>query len=70
MTNSVNQITTQFTMTMKVSKGKAIPVQGCERLRLPHIQTLGLQMAAKLSALRAGRFLLPGRFLVLTSVRG
>jgi hypothetical protein len=27
-------------------------------------------MAAKLSALRAGRFLAPGRFLVLISIRG
>jgi hypothetical protein len=56
-------------------KSKAVPVQsveactGCERLRLPHFQTFGSQMAARLSALRAGR-LLPGRFLVLVSVRG
>jgi hypothetical protein len=39
-------------------------------LRLPHFQTFGWQMAARLSALRAGRFLPPGKFLVLISVRG
>jgi hypothetical protein len=41
-----------------------------ERLRLPHFQTFGSQMAARLSALCAGCFLLSGRFLVLISVRG
>jgi hypothetical protein len=30
---------------------------GCERLRLSHFQTFGSQMHAKLSAIRAGRFL-------------
>jgi hypothetical protein len=39
-------------------------------LRLPHFQTFGSQMAAKLSALRAGRLLSPGIFLVFISVRG
>jgi hypothetical protein len=32
--------------------------------------TVDLQMTARLSALRAGRSLPPGRFLVLISVRG
>jgi hypothetical protein len=32
--------------------------------------TIGSQMASRLSALHAGRFLPPGRFLVLISVRG
>jgi hypothetical protein len=43
---------------------------GCERLRLPHFQIFGSQMAARLSVLRAGRPLHPGRFLILISVRG
>jgi hypothetical protein len=51
-------------------EGKVIPVQGCERLRFPHFQTFGSQMAVRLSALRVGHFLPPGRFLVLISVRG
>jgi hypothetical protein len=56
-------------------KDKAIPVQAEEALRavnlnLPHFRTFGSQMAARLSALRAGRFLPPGRFLVLISVTG
>jgi hypothetical protein len=51
------------------STGRGGP-SGCERLRLPHFQTFGPQMAARLSALRAGRFLPPGRFLTLISVRG
>jgi hypothetical protein len=51
-------------------KVKLSPVEAVgERLRLPHIQTFGSPMAARLSALRAGRFLPPERFLVLTSVR-
>jgi hypothetical protein len=53
--------------------GKFISVQAvkfCERLRLPHFQILCSQMAARLSALCAGCFLPPGRFLVLISVRG
>jgi hypothetical protein len=29
-------------------------VEGCERLRLPHFQTFGSQMATRLSALRTG----------------
>jgi hypothetical protein len=47
-------------------KGKVIPVQAvealkrCERLRLQHFQTFGSQMAAKVLALRARRFLPPG----------
>jgi hypothetical protein len=54
-----------------LGKGKAIPVQDveglkvAERLRLPHCQTFGSQMAARFSAPRAGHFLPPGRFLVL-----
>jgi hypothetical protein len=41
------------------------------RRRDSHIfYTIGSQMAAKLSALRASRPLSPGRFLVLISVRG
>jgi hypothetical protein len=58
-----------------MSKGKVIPVQAVEALRVArgcgsHIfQTIGSQIAAKLSDLRAGRFLPPGRFLVLISVR-
>jgi hypothetical protein len=39
-------------------------------LRLPHFQTFGSQMAARLLALRDSRPLPPGRFLVLISVRG
>jgi hypothetical protein len=39
--------------------------------RLPHfVYTIGLQMAVRLSILRASRPLLPGRFVVLISVRG
>jgi hypothetical protein len=55
---------------------KVTPVQAVEALRVvrgwgSHIfQTFGTQMAASLSALRAGRFLPPERFLVLISVRG
>jgi hypothetical protein len=44
-------------------------LRGCETSRLPHFQTFGSQMAARLSALRAGRFQPPGRFQVLISVR-
>jgi hypothetical protein len=41
------------------------------RRRGSHIfLTVNSQMAVRLSALRAGRFLLPGRFLVLISLRG
>jgi hypothetical protein len=41
------------------------------RGRGSHIfQTIGAQMVVRLSALRAGRPLLPERFLVLISVRG
>jgi hypothetical protein len=48
-------------------KGKVIPIQVMEalrvdkRLRLPHFQIFGSQMAARLSALLAGHFLPPGR---------
>jgi hypothetical protein len=38
--------------------------------RLPHFYTIGSQMAVRLSSLRAGRPLPPGRFLVLISIRG
>jgi hypothetical protein len=57
-------------------KGNAIPVQAVEthrvvRRRGSHIlQTIGSQTAVRLSVLRAGRPLHPGRFLVLISVRG
>jgi hypothetical protein len=53
-------------------KRKAIPVQalGPREVEAPTFQTFGSQMAARLSALRAGRFLPPGRFLLLISVRG
>jgi hypothetical protein len=45
--------------------------KGCETSRLPHfLQAIGSQMAVSLSALRAGRSLPQGRFLVLVSVRG
>jgi hypothetical protein len=61
----------------RVKNGKVIPVtgregpQGCETSRLPHfLLTIGSQMAARLSALCTCRPLLPGRFLVLISVRG
>jgi hypothetical protein len=39
------------------------------RFRISHFKTFGSQMAARLSALCVGHFLLPGRFLVLHSVR-
>jgi hypothetical protein len=66
----------QIFITSGKGKGKIIPVQALEALMVvrgwgSHIfQTFGSQMAAKLSALRAGRFLSPGRFLVLIFVRG
>jgi hypothetical protein len=45
--------------------------QGCETSRLPHfIDSRLTQMAVRMSALRAGRPLPPGRFLILISVRG
>jgi hypothetical protein len=48
--------------------GKSITVPG---RRDSHIfKKIGSQMAVRLSVLRAGRSLPPGRFLVLTSVRG
>jgi hypothetical protein len=56
-------------------KAKAIPItthegpQGCETSRLPHFLDNRLT-AVRLSALRAGRPLPPGRFLELISVRG
>jgi hypothetical protein len=45
-------------------------LKGCERLRLSHFQTFGSQKVARLSALQAGRFSPPGRFVVLIYVRG
>jgi hypothetical protein len=39
-------------------------------VQAPTISDIGSQMAAGLSALRAGHFLHPGRFLVLISVGG
>jgi hypothetical protein len=58
-----------------LKKNKAVPVTGragpwVVRRRGSHIfYTIGLQMAVRLSASRAGRPLPPGRFLVLISVR-
>jgi hypothetical protein len=57
-------------------KSKAIPVQAVVALRVVrgwgshNLETFGPQMVARLSALHAGRFLPPGKFLVLISVRG
>jgi hypothetical protein len=42
----------------------------CETSRFPQFQTIGLQMAMRLSGLRVGRALTPGRILVLIYVRG
>jgi hypothetical protein len=59
-----------------ICKGKVITIKAVEALRVARVwdshifQTFGSQMAARLSALRAGRLLLPRRFLVLISVRG
>jgi hypothetical protein len=60
-----------------ITKCKIIPVtgregpEGCETSRLPRfLQKVGSQMAVRLSALRSGHPLPPGRFLVLISVRG
>jgi hypothetical protein len=58
-------------------EGKAILITGrggpysCETLRIPHflVRTIGSQMAVR-SVLRADRPLPPGRFQILTSVRG
>jgi hypothetical protein len=50
---------------VKHGKGKAIPVQAVVALRVVrgwdshNLQTYGSQMAARLSALRAGRFFTP-----------
>jgi hypothetical protein len=60
----------------KKKKGKANRVtgrggtHGCETSRLPHFVDSPLTDGGELSALRAGRPLPPGRFLVLISVRG
>jgi hypothetical protein len=57
-------------------KSKATPItggggpKGCEKSRIPHFLDDQLTDAVKLSALCAGCTLLPGRFLVLISVRG
>jgi hypothetical protein len=57
-------------------KGKVIPVtgrggpQGCETSRLAHFLDNVSQMAVRLSALRAGRPLPLGRFLLFLSVGG
>jgi hypothetical protein len=59
----------------KVKVKKAVPVtdrggpQGCETSRFPYFLDNRLTMAVRLSALRAGRTLSPGWFLVLISVR-
>jgi hypothetical protein len=70
--------TSNVAQSIKVKrKGKAVLVTdregpyGCDTSTLSHfVQTIGSQMAVNLSALRAGRHLTPGRFLVLISLRG
>jgi hypothetical protein len=57
---NVGEATASTEVNPPYSKGKVIPVQGCERLRLPYFQSFGTPMAARLSALCAGRFLPPG----------
>jgi hypothetical protein len=48
-----------------------VEAHGVVRRRGSHIfYTIGIQIAVRLSALRAGRFISPGRFVVLISVRG
>jgi hypothetical protein len=54
---------------VKVSLLNAVEAH-CETSRLPHfLYAIGSQITVRLSALRAGRPLPPGRFLVLISVR-
>jgi hypothetical protein len=74
---SVTEHAVQMTDGIKKSKqGKAIPVTGregpygCETLRLPHFLDNRLTDGVRMSALCAGRPFSPGRFLVLSSVRG
>jgi hypothetical protein len=56
---------------LKLSLKQAVKAHRVEGRRGSHIfQTIGSQVAVRLSALRAGRPLPPGRFLVLISVRG
>jgi hypothetical protein len=50
------------------AKGKVIPVTGRRDCRI--YWTIGSQMALRLSALRVGRLLRPGRFLVLIYLSG
>jgi hypothetical protein len=53
---------------VKLSLQQAVEAHRVVRRR--GFQTVGSQMAVRLSALRAGRPLPPGGFLVLISVRG
>jgi hypothetical protein len=69
----MNQSKTIFSKVkreLKLSLYHVVEAHRVVRRRGSHIfQTIGLQMAVKLSALRAGRPLPPGRFLVALSVR-
>jgi hypothetical protein len=53
----------------KTSKYARVQLNNPNRKKMKDGLTFGSQMAARLSALRAGRSLPPGRFLVLISVR-
>jgi hypothetical protein len=62
-------LTTQVGRDLPIAKkGKVIPVT--DRGGSHIFKTIGSQMAVRLSALRTGRPLSTGRFLVLISVRG
>jgi hypothetical protein len=67
------RLLSQIMTIVKRRKGKAIPVTGrggCEMSKLPHFLDIVSQMAARLSALRSGRSLPPGIFLIFISLRG
>jgi hypothetical protein len=56
---------------VKLFLQQAVKAHKVVRRQGSHIfYTIGSQMAVKLSALRAGRPLAPGRFLVLISIKG